>query len=313
MTLTTDIPQPADSAAPAAPDPALRDVSIIIPAYNEEQGLSATLRQLRERFPLAELIVVDDGSTDRTAAEAERIPEVRLLRHPRNRGYGAALKTGMRAARRPCVLWCDGDGQHAPADVAAVAAPVLAGTADMAIGVRGRDSVQAKRRLAGKAVLYWVARLISREAIPDLNSGLRCFRREVILRYLHLLPDTFSASTTSTLMMLKRGYRVGYVPIVAQPRIGHSSVRIVADGLRTIQLIVRIIVLFEAFRVFTLLGLLLLIPGMIYGVTRALLPPHAGIPTLAGIMMLAGLLTIFMGIIADQVTELRKERFESQS
>lgn len=288
----------------------LGELSILIPAYNEQEGIRGTLNELRRRCGEAEIIVIDDGSTDRTAEIARDADGVRVISHVRNRGYGAALKTGIRASTRPCVAWYDADGQHRPRDLVNVARDVLDEQADVVIGVRGADSAKQRDRAAGKLVLNLVARLVSGERIPDLNSGLRCFRRDVILRYLHLLPDGFSASTTSTLMMLKRGYRVGYVPIVAQARVGKSTVKMFSDGMRTLQLIVRIVVLFEAFKVFTLLGMGLGIPGLIYGLSMALVRGQ-GFPNLAGTAVIAGLLTFFMGIVADQVAELRKERFEA--
>ena len=298
----------ADQPRPGAlPD--LSRLSIIIPAYNEEAGIGDTVARLCAACPAAEIVVVDDGSTDGTRAIVLGRPEVRLVSHRRNRGYGAAIKTGIRQATRPFVAWYDADGQHNPHDLVAVVTPVLADESDVVIGVRGRESAEPLPRLPGKWLLAWVARIVSGEPIPDLNSGLRCFRADVLRRYLHLLPDGFSASTTSTLMMLKGGHRVGYVPIVTQPRVGRSSVKIVSDGLRTLHLIVRIVVLFEAFRVFAVLGLMMLVPGLAYGLAVAIVRGQ-GFPTLAGTAVIAGLLTFFMGIVADQVVELRKERLE---
>jgi len=290
--------------------PGLGDLCIIIPAYNEETGIGDTLRTLTAACVGVEVIVVDDGSTDRTAEFAGAVPGVRVIAQSRNRGYGAALKRGLRSTSRKYVAWYDADGQHRPEDLLAVVRPVIDGEKDVVIGVRGRDSAKQRDRAAGKFVLNWVARLVSGERIPDLNSGLRCFRREVLARYLHLLPDGFSASTTSTIMMLKRGYRIGYVPIVAQHRVGKSTVRMFTDGLRTLQLIVRIVVLFEAFKVFTLLGAALVVPGLIYGFAVALQASKPGFPVLAATVIVSGVLTFFMGIVADQVVELRKERFE---
>ena len=287
----------------------LADCCVVIPAFNEEEGIGSTVRELRAACPEVEIVVVDDGSTDATAAVARQVPDVRVLAHARNRGYGAALKTGIRNTSKLYVAWYDADGQHRPEDLIAVVMPVLHNKKDVVIGVRGQDSAKQRDRAAGKFVLNWVARLVSGERIPDLNSGLRCFRREMIARYLHLLPDGFSASTTSTLMALKRGYRVGYVPIVVKTRVGTSSVRMFSDGMSTLQLIVRIVVLFEAFKVFTALGAVLFLPGLVYGLVIALLHGR-GFPTLAGTAVIAGVLTFFMGIIADQVVELRKERFE---
>jgi glycosyltransferase involved in cell wall biosynthesis len=299
----------AEPEASAPPDESWAKLSVIIPAFNEESAIQTTLEELVAALPDAEIIVIDDGSTDQTAAFARSVAGVRVVSHGRNRGYGASLKTGVRSCTRAFVAWYDGDGQHRPKDLMAVARPALRGEQDMVIGVRGADSAKQAERVAGKLVLTWVARLISRERIPDLNSGLRCFRRDALTRYLHLLPDGFSASTTSTLMMLKRGYRVGYTPIVVKARIGKSTVRMFTDGMRTVQLIIRIVILFEALKVFTVLGMGLFLPGLVYGLVTAF-TRHEGFPTLAGTAVISGLLTFFIGIVADQVVELRKERFE---
>lgn len=290
----------------------LKDVTVVIPAYNEAEGIRDTLAGLRDGCPEADILVVDDGSTDATADIARSIPGIRVVSHIANRGYGAALKTGVRLSDREFIAWYDADGQHRPEDLQRVTTPVIERRMDAVIGVRRKGSARQRNRVLGKKVLHWVTRLVSGQPIPDVNSGLRCFRRDVISRYLHLLPDGFSASTTSTLMLIKRGYRLGYESILAQPRVGTSTVRIFSDGMRTLQLIMRIIVLFEAFKVFTTLGLAMILPGMIYGVTLAIVRGQ-GFPTLAGTLIISEVLTFFMGIVADQVVELRKERFEDDA
>lgn len=284
-------------------------ISVIIPAYNEEEGIGETVRRLKAAYPEVEILVVDDGSSDATVARAMETPGVQIVSHPRNRGYGAALKTGIRRCKGTYVAWYDADGQHRPEDLRRVVLPVLEGRHDLVIGVRGRDSASQADRVVGKLILKWVAEGLSGERIPDLNSGLRCFRREMLIRYLHLLPDGFSASTTSTLLAIKRGYRVGHEPIRTLDRVGDSTVKVLNDGLSTLRLILRLIVLFEAFKVFGILGISLIVPGFVYGLAVALLYGR-GVPTLAGTAVLAGLLTLFIGIVADQVAELRKERFE---
>lgn len=314
---TADVPieDGVGSRATAGPpstgndDTDLAQLCIIIPAFNEAEAIAATLTELRGFCPAAEIIVVDDGSTDATASIAARVDGVRVVSHHRNRGYGASIKTGIRSTARPFLAWYDADGQHRPQDLVAVAIPAIRGDYDLVVGTRGADSARQRDRVAGKLVLDVIARVVAGERIPDLNSGLRCLRRDIAMRYLHLLPDGFSASTTCTLMFLKRGYRVGYVPILVKSRVGTSTVKILSDGLRTVHLILRIVVLFEAFRVFTALGIGLAGTGVVYGVMRALIDGR-GIPTLAGTAIIAGLLTFFMGIVADQVVELRKERFE---
>ena len=285
------------------------NLTICIPAYNEAAAIGETLVNLREGLPGAEIIVVDDGSTDETLTEARKVEGVVVLAHERNIGYGGSLKTAMYRAKGKFIAWCDSDGQHRVEDLKKVVAPVINGEKDAMVGARTKDSPVRFRRMPGKWILKFIAERIVRAKIPDLNSGLRCFRRSVIMRYLHLLPDGFSASTTSTILMFKRGYRMGYVDILAPERIGTSSVRILRDGWGAVQLMVRILVLFEAFGFFTLLSIIQLLPGLIYGIMMACLTGK-GIPVLAALMIISGLLTFFMGLICDQIVSLRKERFE---
>lgn len=286
------------------------ELSIIIPAYNEEEGIESTLLNLIQYFPTAEVIVVNDGSTDGTAEITRTISGVKLLSLDRNCGYGAAIKEGIKFATRSCIAWYDADGQHRAEDLFAVAEPVILGHADVCIGSRGANSARQNNRVLGKFFLSIVAQSISGQRIPDLNCGLRCFRKVFLLRYFHLLPDGFSASTTTTLLALKRRYRYLFIPVIIKERKGKSTVKIIRDGLRTLHLIIRIVVLFDAFRIFTLLGTGLMGVGTLYGLVIAF-QDGLGFPTLAGTVVVAGLLTFFMGIIADQVTELRKERFEN--
>ncbi len=287
-----------------------KDLTICVPAYNEALGIKIMLEELRSRFREAEIIVVDDGSTDDTLKLAKSVEGITVLSHERNRGYGASLKTAIRKAKRKTVAWFDADGQHRVEDLEKVAQPIIDESMDAVIGVRGKESEVSMDRLPGKLILKVVSELLVGESIPDLNSGLRCFRADVIRRYLHLLPDGFSASTTTTLLMMRRGYRLGFVDIVAVKRKGHSTVNIISDGLATLKLIIRIIILFNAFAFFTALSMLQIIPGLIYGVYVAIVS-HLGFPVLASTVIISGVLTFFMGLICDQITELRKERFEA--
>ena len=257
----------------------------------------------------SEIIVVDDGSVDKTRKVAASVSGVTVLFHERNMGYVAALKTAMRNASRKMVLWYDADGQHRVEDVKRIVQPVLSGEKDVVIGVRKYNLLENPDRVPGKLILKIVAELIAREKVPDLNSGFRCFRSDVIKKYLHLLPDGFSASTTSTLLMMKRGYRVGYEEIVTRKRIGKSTVKIFSDGIKTLHLMLRILILFEAFGFFTFLSSLQVIPGIIYGFYIAF-TVHQGFPTFASMVIISGIFTFFMGILCDQITELRKEKFE---
>jgi glycosyltransferase involved in cell wall biosynthesis len=285
-----------------------KDLTVCIPAYNEAGAIEATCRQLRANFPEAQILVVDDGSADGTGDIARGVEGVDVIAHVSNRGYGASIKTAIRHADRQAVAWYDSDGQHRPEDLAAVAMPVLTGEKDAVVGARGEGSDVRVGRVPGKMLLKFVAQLIARQRIPDLNSGLRCFRREVILRYLHLLPDGFSASTTSTLLMIKRGYRFDYVPIVTERRIGKSTVKI-SDGLATLHLMTRLMVLFDAFRFFLALSMAQILPGLIYGVILAI-DKGLGFPTFAAMLVISGVLTFLIGLVCDQIAAMRQERFE---
>ncbi len=284
------------------------EISILIPAYNEEAAVYPVLRELRERLPDAEIVVIDDGSKDGTAREVRREPSVRLLSHTENRGYGAALKTGMRQCRAPVVAWFDADGQHTIEDLVRLMEPVLKGELDANLGSREAGSDQVLARVPGKWLLRWVAQLIARRHVPDLNCGLRVFQTRVIRLYLHLLPDGFSASATSTLLMIRRGYRVRFTPIRSKARVGTSTVRL-RDGISTFALILRIMLLFGAFRLFTSLALLQMIPAVIYSIW-VVLREGLGVPALGVVVFLSGCMTFFMGILSAQINEIRQELFE---
>jgi glycosyltransferase involved in cell wall biosynthesis len=287
----------------------LTDLSVIVPVYNEKTAIRGVIEELRSACPSTEIVLVDDGSDDGTAVEIFGMDDVTIVTHDRNRGYGAALKSGMRRATRKYIAWYDGDGQHRPEDLIAIVTPVITGSCDAVIGSRSDSSAQKLDRVVGKKFLTLVAEFLTGQKIPDLNSGLRCFSLDLIRRYVHLLPDGFSASTTSTLCLIERGYRVGFQAITVRTRTGESKIRIFADGLATVRLIFRLVVLFDALKVFAMLGASLILPGLIYGITVAI-QRGEGFPTLAGTAIIAGLLTIFIGVVADQITELRKERFE---
>ncbi len=288
----------------------LRALSIVIPAFNEELGLPSVLDALERHAPGAEIIVIDDGSSDRSAELASKHTAVTVLRHRKNRGYGAAIKTGTRSASRDYVCWYDADGQHQPGDMLRVVERLHREKHDAVIGVRqGRIREQIHRRPA-RLALHILMRLVTGQDVSDINSGLRAFRREVLLRYLHLLPDGFSASTTTTFILCNRGCSLAEIPISVRERVGTSSVRVLSHGFLTFRLVIRLIMLFDPWKVFTIGSLLQLSIGMAYGLSVAF-RHERGFPVLAAILIISGVLTFFMGLIADQIAELRKERFEN--
>ncbi|MDE6202830.1 MAG: glycosyltransferase family 2 protein, partial [Lachnospiraceae bacterium] len=230
-------------------------VSIIVPAYNEEAAIGAVLAELQEHIGKwdmedVEIVVINDGSTDQTAQIVSGFSQVRLINHRKNKGYGSAVKTGIRESSGNIIIWYDADGQHRPEDVLKIINKMQEEELDYCIGIRDGNSYVDKSRSFGKKVLKGILNFITKEELRDFNSGMRGFKREIIMSHLSLLPDTFGASTVTTLLMLEQEYRGGEVDITVRKREGKSSVRQVRDGCRTIALIFQIIILFQPMRVF---------------------------------------------------------------
>ncbi len=284
------------------------DLSIVIPAYNEMDGIGPTLRQLLASMSKAEIIVVDDGSTDGTAGVVERHGEVRLIRHRFNRGYGGALKTGMSNAKRPLVAWFDADNEHRVEDLIAMIDAIRQQKVAAIIGQRvtgGRSVVRG----FGKTMILVLARLLGFKGGRDMNCGLRVFRTEVINRYLALLPNGYSASTTSLLIMLERGYPIDYCPVHVSARIGSSKVTLRA-GFQALLLVLRVMMLFAPMRIFLPVSLLLFTVGAVYSAYIAL-HVGTGFPVFGVFLMLAGLLIGMLGLIADQLSQIRLAQYEA--
>jgi glycosyltransferase involved in cell wall biosynthesis len=236
---------------------ALREatLTVLVPAYNEQDGIPAVLDELQRvlavRPPRAfEIIVIDDGSTDGTAEQVRKHAGVKLLQHPSNRGYGAALKTGVRESRYEWICITDADGTYPNERIPDLLAEAVAG-ADMVVGARTAPGARHSilRRIP-KLFLRRYAEWVARARIDDLNSGLRIFRREPAERLLHLLPDGFSFTTTITLAMLTHYRTLRFVPIEYADRIGRSKIRPIRDTLNFLLLIVRIGTYFAPFRIF---------------------------------------------------------------
>jgi glycosyltransferase involved in cell wall biosynthesis len=223
-------------------------LSVAVPCFNEEEGIAATVGAVVEALAARgdaggfEVVIVDDGSTDGSAGRithlTERLPGVRAVRHDENQGYGAALKTALRASRGELVAITDADGSYPAARIGELLD--LAGDAEMVVGARAAgDRHSSKLRRLPKAFLRrWVSWLAGRR-VPDINSGFRVFRRDVAMRFLGLLPDGFSFTTTLTLAVLRSGYRVRWLPIETAPRRGRSKIRPVRDTLAFLHLILR--------------------------------------------------------------------------
>lgn len=310
-----EAPELRHGTEPRAAPVASPSVTILVPAYNEALALGSVLEAVHlVRSSLdesSELLVIDDGSQDgtgRIAAEAG----ARVLSHPYNRGKGAALKTGIRAARGRTVVVVDADGQHNPDDIPRLLAhrPAL----DMVMGDRGRGGGASPLwRTPGKALLGTVANFLVGRSIPDLNCGFRAVDREMALRLLPILPNGFSFETTITIAALKGGNTVAWVPIRVRPRVGTSAVT-VFDGFNTLMLMVRLVSLFAPLRVFLPISGVSLGVGLWFMAESYLLYQEASIKAL--LAMLASVLFFLFGLLADQIAAVRRGetayRFDEQ-
>ncbi len=235
-------------------------VSIVIPAYNEENGIGPVLEELRRLDPSWEILVVDDGSTDHTAERAER-GGARVLRHPVNRGYGAALKTGIRAAHAAWIVITDADGTYPNERIPELVQGLE--TSHMVVGARtgGKVHIPLIRRPA-KWALNQLANYLSETRIPDLNSGLRAFRKEDVLRFFDILPSGFSFTTTITLAFHVNDRFVTYIPIDYHKRAGRSKIRPLHDTANFAALIMRTILYFRPLKIFLPVSLFLFVAAL---------------------------------------------------
>lgn len=277
-------------------------VTIVMPAFNEAETIGEVVRGLRERYPDWPVVVVDDGSRDSTAAQAESAGAT-VVRHAANRGYGAALKSGVRRAGGEIVVFCDADGQHDPADLGRLV-EMMDGR-DMVVGARPQGEGTTRARRPGKWILGATANLLVGEHIQDINSGLRAVRRPLLERFLHILPDKFSFSTTITLALLKDGFSVVFVPVRASPRAaGRSEVRFVRDGFGTLLLVLRTIMLFDPLKVLLPASLVI---GAAALVSFCIDLTDFNLTDTTILLSLSALLVFFFGLVADQVAAIRRE------
>jgi glycosyltransferase involved in cell wall biosynthesis len=284
------------------PLPIIEPVTIIIPAYNEADGIGQVLDTIincmLEAGTQYELIVVDDGSTDGTYAVVEA-KGVRIIRHQFNRGYGASLKTGIRQSRFPLVAIIDADGTY-PVDALPRLLACMA-EYDMAVGARTGDHVKIQFvRRPAKWFLKILSDYLSGFKIPDLNSGLRVFRRELAERFFGIFPDGFSFTTTITLAALTNGYHVEFLPIDYYKRTGQSSIKPLRDFFGFILLIIRLIVYFKPLNVFLPVSAVLLLVGFTKAMIDLINQNHFGVGS--AIVILAALQIAFLGLLADLIT-----------
>lgn len=283
-----------------------RKVSIIMPAYNEEEAIG---RVLDELFALSlgdvEVIVVDDGSHDGTG-EAARHRGAKVVRHPYNRGNGAAVRSGIRAATGDVIVIMDADGQHDPADIPRLLEKM--DSYDMVVGARPTNAGVWYRNLANR-IYNGFASYIAGFPIKDLTSGFRAVRAPLAKSMCYLLPNTFSAPTTMTLAVARGGYGIAYVPIQIRRRAGgRSKTSLLRDGFRFFVLMAKVATLFSPLKVFGPLSILVGGPGFFYAIYRLAVGKAWTIPITISLTM--GALILVLGLISEQIATLRFQHME---
>jgi glycosyltransferase involved in cell wall biosynthesis len=287
---------PAASVADAA------STSIVIPAFNEADAVGALVTSLRSAAPWLEILVVDDGSIDDTGAQAAAAG-ARVVRHPYNKGNGAAVKTGIRHATGEFVLIMDADGQHQPADAARLVSHLDA--YDLVVGARSPQTQANAIRRAGNDLLNGVAGYLTEQRIPDLTSGFRAARRGCLLEFLHLLPNGFSTPTTTTLAFMKAGYSVRFEAIDAAPRSGSSKIRLGSDGVRFLLILLKVITIFSPLRIFVPISALSFAVGAAYALWTVATQSH--ITNSSVLLILFSVVIFLVGLVSEQISSLRFE------
>jgi glycosyltransferase involved in cell wall biosynthesis len=279
-------------------------VTIAMPAFNEGHGIAQVITAVRSEVPEAEVLVVDDSSSDNTVAVAEAAG-ARVVSHPYNKGNGASVKTAIRHARGDVLLIIDADGQHNPADISRVLEQM--DRYDMAVTVRSHNSHASRTRGVGNWMIARFASYVAGMEFSDLTSGFRAMRVAVIREFVHLLPNRYSWPTTSLLCFAKAGYSIAFVPIDARPRAGgKSGQKLFRNGFKFLTIILRIVMLFSPLRVFfpvslvmLTLSLLAYLASVFFGTGGWLKIPNATVA------LFVGAIVVFMfGLLAEQIVAL---------
>ncbi len=276
-------------------------ISIILPAKNEAEGLLRTLPALRQLYPHAELIVVDDGSTD-TTAEIGRSHGAKVLSSPYSMGNGAAIKRGARAASGDILVFMDADGQHDPAHIQTLLGTLAEGY-DMVVGARDSSGQASVHRGLANRFYNWLASRMTGFRILDLTSGFRAARAHRFREFLHLLPNGFSYPTTSTMAFFRSAYPVAYVPIPVARRVGNGShIRPIKDGIRFLLIIFKIATLYSPLKLFAPIAVGFFTLGLgYYGYTFATMHRFTNMSTL---LFSAAVIIFLIGLISEQITGL---------
>jgi glycosyltransferase involved in cell wall biosynthesis len=277
--------------------------SVVIPAYNEAESIGGVVRSMAEAGSWREILVVDDGSEDATAERA-RDAGAHVVRHPYNKGNGAAVKTGLRQATGEFIVIIDADGQHR----AALAPRLVArlGEYDLVVGARPDATQATLGRRIGNFILARLASFLAGREIPDLTSGFRAARTSCLLEFIHLLPNGFSTPTTTTLAFIRAGYNVAFETADADTRVGRSKIRFARDGFKFFLILLRVITIFSPLRIFVPISAASLAIGGGYAAWTIATQMH--ITNSSVLLIVLGVIVFLLGLVSEQISTLRFEK-----
>lgn len=276
------------------------ELSVVIPAKNEAENLRQLLPRLLESLPKAELIVVDDGSTDGTQAVLEKF-HVKSVRHPISMGNGAAIKAGVRATSGRHILFMDGDGQHDPADAHRLLARLDEGY-DMVVGARSRESQASLGRAIANKAYNWLATYMAGQQVKDLTSGFRLVNAKKFKQFLYMLPNGFSYPTTSTMAFFRAGYTIAYEPVAVLKRGGKSHIKPFQDGMKFLLIIFKIGTLYSPLKLFFPMSVSHILLALIYYSYTFSMDQRLSIVTI--FLLISGILIFLIGLVSEQITSL---------
>ncbi len=284
-------------------------ISVIIPAYNEGQSIGDLVATIRDRYPDIEIIVINDGSMDDTAAVARNAGAI-VHSHPYNIGNGAAVKNGIRIAGGEILVFIDGDHQHDPEDIAKLLEYLP--EYDMVVGERSRGDQASIGRAFGNKIFNWLASYVAKFPVYDLTSGFRAVKSDIAHKFLHLLPNTYSYPTTLTLCVLRDGRSLKYVPVkMNQRNVGKSKISLFRDGVRFLMIIIKICTLFSPLRIFLPVSFLMFILGSINYMYSYLTQNR--FTNMSALLFVTFVLIFMMGLISEQICQMRFERNEGKN
>jgi glycosyltransferase involved in cell wall biosynthesis len=279
-------------------------ITVIIPAFNETAIIGNLVSDIKKLYRDFEIIVIDDGSTDNTAAEAQRAG-AKVFSHPYNIGNGAAIKSGIRVASGDILVFMDGDGQHNPQDIDNLIKYIP--KFDMVVGARSAYDQASLGRAFGNKLYNWFASYVAKFRIKDLTSGFRAIKSNVARNFLYLLPNTYSYPTTLTLGVLRSGMSVKYIPInIGKRKTGKSNIKLVGDGLRFFMIITRICTLYSPMRVFLPVSFAMFSAGLVNYLYTYI--AHSRFTNMSVFMFVAAIIVFMMSLISEQICQMRFER-----